>query len=128
MHRHLRGWIWIVLVLASSQCELGADWSRFRGPNDSGVSHDQASTPVTWSQTQNLKWKVDLPGPGSSSPIVVGDKVFVTCWTGYAMERGARAGEQSDLKRSLICLNRQTGAIIWNQSVDPILPEDNGAG
>ncbi|WP_157605050.1 outer membrane protein assembly factor BamB family protein [Schlesneria paludicola] len=128
MHRQLRSWSGILLVLASSHASFGADWSRFRGPNGSGVSQDQASTPVTWSQTQNIKWKVDLPGPGSSSPIVVGDKVFVTCWTGYALERGTRAGEQSNLKRHLICFDRQTGNVAWDRSVDPYLPEEGYSG
>ena len=54
-------------------------WTRFRGPDGSGVSTEAVSTPTTWSDTENLKWKTALPGPGSSSPIVVGDKIFLTC-------------------------------------------------
>jgi outer membrane protein assembly factor BamB len=70
-----------------------------------------------------LKWKADLPGPGSSSPIVVGDRVFVTCWSGYGTDR-ADPGDQANLKRHLVCLDRQTGKTIWSQAVDPVLPED----
>ena len=48
-----------------------ADWTRFRGPNGSGVAEDKDVTPTTWSETENLKWKVPLPGAGVSCPIVV---------------------------------------------------------
>jgi len=104
------------------------DWTRFRGPNGSGVSEETSSTPVTWSATKNLKWKVALPGPGSSSPIIVGNKVFVTCWSGYGTDRANRGEKQENLKRHLICLDRQSGKTIWDKTVDPYLPEDNYGG
>jgi len=113
------------LVLASFV--HAGDWPRFRGPNGSGISPDQQPVPVTWSETENLKWKIDLPGPGSSSPIVVGDRVFVTCWTGYATGRG-NPGDQQDLRRHLICVARQTGKVLWDQAVEPVLPEDPYSG
>ncbi len=116
-----------VLAALGSSAPAG-DWSRFRGPNGSGVSEDATPTPVTWSATQNLKWKVALPGPGSSSPIIVGDKIFVTCWSGYGTDRGNRSGNQQDLKRHLVCLDRQTGQTNWDKTVDPVLPEDNYGG
>jgi outer membrane protein assembly factor BamB len=104
-----------------------ADWTRFRGPNGSGVSEDTAPVPATWSAAENLKWKVALPGPGSSSPIIVGDRIFVTCWAGYGVDRG-NAGDQKDLRRHLICLDRNTGETIWSKAVEPVLPEDNYGG
>ena len=70
--------------------------------------------PVKWSETENLKWKVKLPGPGSSSPIVVGQRVFVTCWTGYAVD-GDDEGDEKDLRRHLICLDRETGKVLWDK-------------
>src|SRR5208282_1510515 len=62
-------------------CNLGSatDWSRFRGPDGSGISPDKQSPPVKWSETENVKWKVKLPGPGASSPIVIGQRIIVTC-------------------------------------------------
>lgn len=104
------------------------DWSRFRGPNGAGVVSGAGPTPVTWSPTENIQWKIELPGPGSSSPIIVGDKVFVTSWSGYGAERGGRGGKQDDLKRHLTCLDRRTGATIWDKSVAAYLPEDNYGG
>ena len=52
-------------------------WPQFRGPGGAGVA-DQASLPERWSTTENVAWVVDLPGRGWSSPIIVGDRVFVT--------------------------------------------------
>lgn len=97
------------------------EWPQFRGPNGLGVSPAKG-TPLTWSQKDNLAWKTALPGPGSSSPIVFGDKIFLTCFTGYNVPNQP-AGEQSQLKLHLLCLSRDTGKILWNSSVDPKLPE-----
>lgn len=105
----------------------GSDWSRFRGPNGSGICADRVPTPVTWNDIENLKWTVDLPGPGSSSPIVVGDKVFVTCWNGYGLSI-EDPGDQANLKRHLVCVDRNNGQIVWDKTVDPYLPEDEYAG
>lgn len=118
----------VLAVMTFCSVAAAGDWARFRGPNGSGISEDAKSTPVTWSPTKNIKWKVQLPGPGSSSPIIVGDKVFVTCWSGYGTDRGNRSGAQKDLKRHLICLDRETGKTVWDKSVDPYLPEDNYGG
>lgn len=118
----------VFLLAVVSGISRAGDWPRFRGPNGSGVNEDTQPTPVTWSPTRNLKWKIELPGPGSSSPIIVGDKVFVTCWSGYGTDRGNRSGNQQALKRHLICLDRQTGKTIWDKTVEPYLPEDNYGG
>jgi len=116
-----------VLAVPNGMAEAG-DWTRFRGPNGSGLNSEMVSMPVTWSPTENLKWKVELPGPGSSSPIIVGDKVFVTCWSGYGMTRNDPDGKQENLKRHLLCLDRQTGKTLWDKTVAPYLPEDNYRG
>ena len=93
-----------------------ADWVQFRGPNASGISPE--SVPSTWSQSENLLWKVELPGPGSSSPIVVGSAVFVTCYT----------GESPAVERHLLRVDRDTGAVVWRQSIPVWHPEDAPKG
>lgn len=128
----MRQWMtwWGILAttwLIIGQDVQGDDWPRFRGPNGSGVSKDTEPTPDTWSPSENLQWLVELPGPGSSSPIVVGDKVFVTCWTGYGTPQD-RDQEQQALRRHLICLDRHTGKILWDREVQPVLPEDEYGG
>lgn len=115
------------VVAVAADVGRAADWSRFRGPNGSGLSEDSQSTPVTWSPKENLRWKTELPGPGSSSPIVVGDKVFVTCWSGYGTSRND-TGSQEKLERHLVCVDRKSGKILWNKSVKAALPEDRYNG
>jgi len=61
----------LFVLFVSSMISGAADWPRFRGPNGSGIAPDDKPVPVEWSATKNLKWKTALPGPGSSSPIVV---------------------------------------------------------
>lgn len=117
----------VSLLLGVSMTVTAGDWARFRGPNGSGISHDTAAVPTTWSDSENLQWKVALPGPGSSSPIIVGDRVFVTCWSGYGVDRENR-GKQEDLVRHLVCLDRETGKTIWSKPVEAVLPEDEYGG
>src|SRR5690242_7773960 len=62
------------LVAASS--DLDRNWPQWRGPHQDGVAPD-ANPPVTWSETNHVKWKVKIPGEGNSTPIVWGNKVFV---------------------------------------------------
>src|SRR5262249_52692295 len=54
------------------------NWPRFRGPNADGVAADDARLPDNWSKKDNVKWVFNVPGWGISSPIVWGDKVFLT--------------------------------------------------
>ena len=98
-----------------------ADWPQFRGPTGDGVVTD-TNLPLKWSQSENIVWKTELPGPGSSSPIVVGDKVFLTSYSGYGVDVRA-PGELSNLKRHAICLNRRDGKILWQQEVKTDLPD-----
>ena len=113
----------VISLLLIASTAIASDWPQFRGPNGNGISSDGAATPVKWSANQSLKWKIVLPGPGSSSPIVVGNKIFVTCWSGYGVDRRA-VGEQKNLQRHLICIDRQIGKSVWDKSVPAVLPED----
>jgi outer membrane protein assembly factor BamB len=75
----------LILVLASLTTSASADdqWAGFRGPSAGAVA-DDPSLPDTWSETQNVIWKADIPGAGWSSPIVWDDHVFVTATIGGA--------------------------------------------
>ena len=119
---------YLLSLLVAAGCllpgtSLQADWLRFRGPNGSGISADSEPTPTQWSPDENLKWKVKLPGPGVSSPIIVGDRVYVTCYSGYGLDR-QEPGDINNLKRHLVCVDRQSGEIVWDQSVKAAQPED----
>ena len=115
-----------VILLMFSISVAASDWNRFRGPNGDGISGDEKPTPVKWSESENLKWKVELPGPGSSSPIVVGKRVFVTCWSGYGVN--GNTSDQKQLKRHLVCIDRETGKTTWKKDIDAYLPEDRYGG
>ncbi|MBI3409087.1 MAG: PQQ-binding-like beta-propeller repeat protein [Planctomycetes bacterium] len=69
------------VVLFVQACAGADDWPSFRGPSENG-SIKAKNLPAEWSQ-DNFLWKTKLPGLGSSTPITVGDKVFVTCYAGY---------------------------------------------
>ena len=105
----------------------GSDWDRFRGPNGTGISPDTDPLPASFSETENLQWKVTLPGAGVSCPIVVGEKVFVTCYSGYGLDR-QNPGEIANLKRHLVCIDRASGKTLWEKTVDAVQPEDRFSG
>src|SRR5205814_4258421 len=66
----------IALALLSLLGEAGAqEWTRFRGPNGSGVS-DAKSVPVTWTE-KDFRWRVSVPGNSHSQPVIWGEKIFI---------------------------------------------------
>lgn len=90
-------------------------WPGFRGPGRDGIAAG-ATPPLVWSDTENLSWKTELPGPGSSSPIVAGDRVYVACYSGYGdyLEDG---GDPRALAHHVVCLARKSGKILWDKTV-----------
>jgi outer membrane protein assembly factor BamB len=109
-------------LLALATFAARADWTRFRGPNGSGFAAD-AQPPTVWSDTENVLWKTALPGAGTSSPIVVGARLFVTCFSGYG--DNGRSGDPTKLQRELVCVNRADGKILWSSAVPAAQPEDS---
>lgn len=65
-----------LLVSSARADEATTNWPTFRGPEFTGVS-ETAKPPTTWSESENIKWKVELPGRGSGSPIVWGDRIYL---------------------------------------------------
>lgn len=84
---------------------IAADWPRFRGPNGDGISSEK-NIPVTWSTTDNVLWSVGIPGKGHSSPIVVGEKIFLQ----------TASDDGSD--RALLCLNTKDGKQQWSYKLE----------
>ena len=89
-----------------------SQWPGFRGPNHNGVAL-AGNPPTEWGDEKNLAWKLELPGPGASSPIVVGDRIYVTCYTGYGhyLDDG---GAPKRLALHLTIVDRNTGKLIAN--------------
>jgi outer membrane protein assembly factor BamB len=98
-----------------------ADWPGFRGPNGLATSADRG-LPIKWGPDENIFWKAKLPGPGASSPVVTGNRVFVTCYSGYGESRST-AGDISKLTRHLLCLDRGSGKLLWQKDVPAKQPE-----
>jgi len=103
-----------------AQTALADDWPQFRGPDSLGVSQTK-NLPVTWSDTENLIWKTAMPGSGSSSPIALGGKLYVTCYSRYGLDQDP--GEMEDLAFHVVCIDGRSGTIIWDKKIKPVLPE-----
>jgi outer membrane protein assembly factor BamB len=109
---------WLALAvfgLVPGLWAAAADWPQFRGPAGLGVAPKaEPGLPTQWDEQTNLAWKVELPGPGASSPIVVGDRVLVTCYSGYGVPK--QAGDIADLRRHLLCFDRG-GKPLWKKEI-----------
>jgi outer membrane protein assembly factor BamB len=112
--------VWCVQAFASD------DWPQFRGPNASGVSTN-TSLPDKWSATENVAWKTDLPGRSWSSPIVWGDRVFLTAVVSPEASELPKKGlyfggnrsepPQSEHQWKVLCLDLATGKVQWERAV-----------
>jgi outer membrane protein assembly factor BamB len=87
---------------------IAGDWPMWRGAHLDGVSRESTLYPVHWSATENIHWKAEIPGVGHSSPVVVGDRIFVTSCV---------ENKDKNADRLLICLSRSDGKILWQQKV-----------
>ena len=91
---------------------LGEDWPQLRGPNFNG-STSERNLPTQFSQTENVKWSLDLPGASAATPAVFGDRVFLS------------TTDASKKKLLAICLNRKTGKVLWQKEVADGLRRDS---
>ena len=123
-----------------------AQWPQWRGPDASGIA-PQARPPVEWSEAKNLRWKVKLPGKGTSTPIIWGDKIFLT--TAMPKEgdsaspatataapneapsgrRGGGGGMRSEAptipyKFVVLCLDRKSGKTLWETTTTEVVPHE----
>lgn len=118
---------WAAVWMLSSAGGLpAAEWRQFRGPDGLGTS-DESGLPVQWSSQENVAWRTPLPGAGTSSPVTLGNRVFLTCYSGYAQDAD-KPGDMNELKRHVLCLDRGSGQIVWHKQFDPLLPEHQYQG
>jgi outer membrane protein assembly factor BamB len=110
----------LALATLSTMLFAAADWPQFLGPKGQSVSADKG-LPVTWSATQNVVWKTAMPGYGGSCPIVLGDKIYLTAYSGYGIEKGQ--GSPENLLRHVLCLDAASGKIVWDKTFKAELPE-----
>jgi outer membrane protein assembly factor BamB len=108
-------WLLAILVSATAADELD-QWGHWRGPLGNGVA-PRAAPPTAFSAAENVRWKTEIPGRGSSSPIVWGDRVFVT--TAVPVE-----GKAGELDFRIICVDRASGAVVWGRSAIQAVPHE----
>lgn len=109
-------------------------WGQWRGPLDTGAA-PTAKPPTEWSETKNIKWKVPVPGQGHSTPIVWGDRVYLTAVAPHGEKvkpaAGTRPGAHDNTERvqktkfMVIALRRSDGKVIWNKTVRDSVPHEN---
>lgn len=107
-------------------------WAKWRGPNDDGMA--RGSAPIEWSDTKNVAWKRDIPGRGMSSPIVWGDRIFLTTAipngeatapvTGGRGAGGGAGAKGVNHKFVVYCIDRNTGKTIWETVAATLAPHE----
>jgi outer membrane protein assembly factor BamB len=100
-------------AIAFAFIAAAADWPQFRGPQSHGIS-PETGVPVRWSNSQNVKWKAALPGPGHSSPVIFGNRVFLTA---YRPDRSITRFFSNRGQLVVMALDEATGKTIWEKDV-----------
>ncbi len=90
---------------ASPQVDPATDWPAWRGPTRDGIAAPVQHPPVQWSETNNIFWKIPIPGRGHGSPCVVGSRIYLA------------TAEHAKQNQSVLCLERATGKIVWQTEV-----------
>lgn len=91
----------LILTALLSTKSTAQEWTRFRGPNGTGISAAK-NIPVTWTE-QDFRWRVAIPGESHSQPVIWGDKIFLLT----ALDSGK--------ERALLCLRKNTGDVVWTK-------------
>jgi len=124
------------LFLNAVTVRAGENWPQFRGPDSSGVAADGEGLPVKWSQTENVAWKTSVPGLGWSSPVVWGERIFLTT----AIKEAGEESEAEPIKKGLYfggnretpgelhrwkvyCIDFETGKVRWEKLAHEGIPE-----
>lgn len=120
-------------TFASSVAIANDNWTRFRGPDGTGVAADDPRLPDTWDQEQNVEWKTKIPGRGWGSPIVWGDRVFVSSVHSdesyeepkAGLYLGGGRGEPPDSVHHwmVYCLSLKNGEILWEREATAGKPQ-----
>jgi len=112
--------VFVAAILAAGYAEAEQDWPQFRGPHGDGTSTAR-NVPLTWSESNNIAWKVAVPGRGRSSPVVMKDRVWLTT----ALEQGLiRTNVKSDdmqtaehVTLQAVCLDAKQGKELWRTTL-----------
>ena len=116
----------------TAQSRAAAEWAHWRGPSHTGVA--DADVPLTWSDTQNVRWKLAIPGRGFSTPVVAGNRLFLTTAipTGKKTEQpaggGGRAGGGVGIgeehRLEVVAVDRGSGKVLWQRTAATATPHE----
>lgn len=128
-----------IAASASQPVNYEKNWHQWRGPYATGAAASTANPPLTWSETENVRWKVAVPGTGHATPIVWKDKIFVqTAVQGEAQKakeadddnpfsgffRQRDGGPTNTYQFVLLAINRNDGSILWRKTLREVVPHE----
>jgi outer membrane protein assembly factor BamB len=140
MHAALVTWLGFVLIPPFASDDGGrnepeANWPQWRGPLATGVA-PRADPPIKWSEQENIRWKIAVPGKGHASPVTWGDRIFLTTAVPYGdplPPRFSKAPGTHDgvpvthhHKFVVLAVSRRDGKVIWERTVRQALPHEGG--
>jgi outer membrane protein assembly factor BamB len=120
----------LVIAVAAANPEAERNWGQWRGPHATGVALNGAP-PLEWSEAKNVRWKVEIPGRGSSSPIVWGDRLFVLSAVPAGIDVAASHTPRGSLQPRLshrfvvMALDRRTGRTLWERTANEAVPHES---
>ena len=137
-----RGWVAAAAASLATSLLAAPDpaaeryWPQWRGPYATGVSM-KASPPIEWSETKNVRWKTEIPGRGSASPVVWGDRLFVLTAVPVGVSGEASHAPRGGLKARdvhrfmVLAIDRRNGRTLWERTAKEEQPhepshQDNG--
>ncbi len=127
----------LTAVFSGNVCEGAGEghWPMWRGPLGSGVV-EKGNPPVNWSETENIKWKVEFPGEGTSSPVIWGDKIFFQTAFKTDKKGGVGGGGEKKVpfhggtapdniyKFNVVCMDRKSGEVLWQRTLREEQPHE----
>ena len=124
----------VIAAIASQPVGFEKNWHHWRGPHATGAAAD-ANPPTTWSETENIRWKVAIPGTGHAAPIVWEDKIFIQ--TAIEVKEEQEESEDNNpfsgffqrdsgpkYKFDLLAINRSDGSILWQKTLRALNPHE----
>jgi outer membrane protein assembly factor BamB len=125
-----------LLSFAAFADSANSYWPTWRGPQQTGAAVT-GNPPTTWSETENVKWKVELPDAGDCTPIVWGDRIFIQTAVATKPDPDAKIPSQEEAGREIftptptvpyvfgvLCLDRNTGETIWQKDLMEAIPHE----